>query len=111
MDLRSCLGKVIKIEIDRPMGSLHPKHGFEYQLNYGYVPGTKVSDGEEVDAYLIGIKKPVKKYKGKVIAIIHRLNDDDDKLVVVPEGKNLSDDEIEKLVHFQEQWFDYKIIR
>jgi inorganic pyrophosphatase len=48
------------------------------------VPDTKAPDGEEIDAYFLGIDKPVKKAQGKCIAIIHRLNDDDDKLVVVP---------------------------
>ena len=40
------------------MGSKHPKHGFIYPVNYGFVPGVIGGDGEELDAYLrkIGIR-------------------------------------------------------
>jgi len=75
------------------------------------VPKTLAPDGGELDAYLLGIKKPVKKAKGKCIAIIHRLNDDDDRITIVPDDLDLSDEEIAKVVHFQEQWAKYKIIR
>ena len=30
------------------MGSRHPKHGFIYPVNYGYVPNTISGDGEEL---------------------------------------------------------------
>ena len=105
------IGKIIKIEIDREFGSKHPKYGFIYPGNYGYVPKTVSGDGEELDAYLLGVFKPVKEYTGKCIAIIHRTNDDDDKLVVVPEGKDYSDDAIDALTEFQEQYFEHTIIR
>ena len=39
------LGKDVKIVIDRPLASKHPKHGFTYMLNYGYVPNTISGDG------------------------------------------------------------------
>ncbi|MBP3799528.1 MAG: inorganic diphosphatase [Bacilli bacterium] len=105
------IGKNIKIKIDRPLGSKHPKHGFIYPVNYGFVPNTISGDGEELDAYLLGVFEPVEDYEGKCIAIIHRTNDDDDKLVVVPPGKNYSDDAIDALTEFQEQYFEHVIIR
>ncbi len=111
MNNRDYLGKVIKIKIDRPFGTKHPKHGFIYPVNYGYVPNTISGDGEELDAYLLGIFDPVKEYEGECIAIIHRTNDDDDKLVVVPIGKKYSNDAINALTEFQEQYFEHKIIR
>lgn len=97
--------------MDRPLGSKHPKHGFEYKANYGYIPNTKSPDGEELDAYFLGTNKPLKKAKGNCIAIIHRTDDDDDKLVIVPNGVQLTDEEINKLTKFQEQWFKHVIIR
>ena len=106
-----CLGKKIKIIIDRQMGTKHPKHGFIYPINYGYVPNTISGDGEELDAYLLGVFEPVKEYEGKCIAIIHRTNDNDDKLIIVPKGKKYSDDAINALTEFQEQFFEHIIIR
>ena len=105
------LNKEITIKIDRPFGSKHPKHGFIYPVNYGYVPNTISGDGEELDAYLLGVFEPVEEYKGKCIAIIHRTNDDDDKLVVVPVEKNYTDDQIDALTEFQEAYFKHIIIR
>jgi inorganic pyrophosphatase len=111
MDIKNYLGKRVEVIIDRPIGSKHPKFGFNYEVNYGFVPGTKSSDGEELDAYLLGIDKPIDKATGICIAIIHRTNDNEDKLVVAPEGKNYTDGEIEKLVEFQEKWFKHELIR
>lgn len=105
------LGKNVSIVIDRKLGTKHPKHGFIYMVNYGYVPNTVSGDGEELDAYLLGVFEPVDEFIGKVIAVIHRTNDDDDKLVVVPDDREYSDDAIRALTEFQEQYFESVIIR
>lgn len=105
------LGRKVEAIMDRPLGSKHPKHGFIYEVNYGYIPNTKSPDGEELDAYYLGMEKPLEKASGVCVAIIHRTNDDDDKLVVIPEGMDFSNEEIEKLVEFQEKWFKHEIIR
>ena len=79
------LGKIVKVTVDRPMGTYHPKHkDIYYPINYGYIEGIMASDGEEQDAYILGVNKPVEELTGKVIAIIHRLNDVEDKWVVAP---------------------------
>jgi len=105
------LGKEVYVLIDRPLGSKHPNHDLIYETNYGYIPNTKAPDGEQLDAYYLGVNEPLKKVKGYCIAIIHRLNDDDDKLVVVPNKMNFSDKEISEAVYFQEKWFKSEIIR
>lgn len=105
------LGKNVSIVIDRKLGTKHPKYGFIYMVNYGYVPNTISGDGEELDAYLLGVFEPVDEFIGKVIAVIHRTNDDDDKLVVVPGDRKYSDDAIRALTEFQEQYFESVIIR
>jgi inorganic pyrophosphatase len=107
----SCLGKIVTVKIDRQMGSKHPEHGFIYPVNYGYIPNTVSGDGEELDAYVLGVFEPVEEFTGKCIAINHRLNDDDDKLIVVPDDKEYSDDEIRALIEFQERFFSSVIIR
>ena len=111
MSNNNYIGKIIDVKIDRAFGTMHPKHGFMYPLNYWYIPNTISGDGEELDCYVLGVFEPIKEFKGKCIAIIHRTNDDDDKLVVVPENKNYSDDAINALVEFQEQYFEHIIIR
>ena len=104
------LGKKVKVVMDRPMGSKHPKWNFIYPINYGYVPNTISGDGEELDAYIVGIFEPVEVYEGKCIAAIHRLDDDDDKLVIAPEEKIYTKQQIEALVEFQERFFEHEII-
>ena len=110
---RNFLNKIITAKIDRPLGSSYsikyPNH--IYSLNYGFIPNTISGDGEELDCYLLGVFESVEYYKGKCIAIIHRTNDNDDKLIIVPNGKNYSDDAINALVEFQERYFEHTIIR
>ena len=105
------LNQTLTAKIDRPFGSKHPKHGFIYPANYGYIPNTTSGDGEELDCYILGVFEPVEEFTGKCIAIIHRTDDDDDKLILVPEGKNYSDDAINALTEFQERFFKHEIIR
>ncbi len=99
------LGKTVSIRVDRPLGSHHPQHGFIYMLNYGYVPGVMAPDGEELDAYILGVFEPVERFEGRCIAVIHRLDDDDDKLVLAPESVQYSDEQILALTEFQERFF------
>jgi len=105
------IGELVQIKIDRPLGSKHPKYGFEYPVNYGFVPFTKSGDGEELDAYVLMEDKPLNEYIGRCIGIVHRLNDDDDKLIVVPEAYDLPDEFIEENIAFQEKWFNHILIR
>ncbi len=104
------LGKTVTVVMDRPMGSLHPKHGFVYPLNYGYIPNTVSGDGEELDAYVLGEFKPLESFEGVVKAIIHRTNDDDDKLVVMAHDKSYSQQQIRALTEFQERFFESEIV-
>ncbi|MBL8030266.1 MAG: inorganic diphosphatase [Candidatus Doudnabacteria bacterium] len=103
------LGKKVKIVIDQPYGTFY--EGIKYELNYGYVPNTTAPDGEGLDAYYLSSQEPLKEAEGICIAIIHRLHDDDDKLVIVAEGQNLTNNEIETAVTFREKLFDHEIIR
>ena len=86
------IGKIIGVKIDRELGSKHPKHGFIYPVNYGFIPNTISGDGEEIDCYVLGVFEPI-------------------KLVIIPKDKNYSNDAIEALVEFQERFFEHIIIR
>ena len=104
------LGKIVKVIIDRPLGSTHPQYkNIYYFVNYGYIPEVFASDGEEQDAYILGVNIPLTEFTGKVVAIIHRKNDNEDKWVIIPENFNLSKEEILKAVDFQEKYFDIEI--
>ncbi len=106
------IGKTVTVTIDRPLGSCHPEHSdMIYPVNYGYIEGIMAPDGEEQDAYVLGVDKAVKEFTGKVIAIIHRYDDVEEKWVVAPDGVDFSNEEIEKQVRFQEQYFKYEIRR
>lgn len=109
--VKDYLNKIVEVKMDRPMGSKHPKKGFIYPVNYGYIPNTVSGDGEELDAYVLGVHEPLDTFSGRVIAIIHRLNDNDDKLVVVPDGKMYSNEQIRALTEFQEEYFKSEIYR
>ncbi len=106
--LTELLGKNVKVFIDRPIGYDH--NGIIYSLNYGYIKKIKALDGEFQDAYVIGIDEPVKTFEGKVVAVINRKNDIEDKLVICDKSKSYSKEEIKKAVYFQEKYFKSKII-
>ena len=105
------IGKRVKVTVDRPLGSRHPKHSdILYPVNYGYIEGVIAPDGEEQDAYILGVNDPVEEFVGVVVAIIHRTNDVEDKWVVAPEDAVFTKEEIISAVHFQEQYFESEII-
>ena len=104
------LGKVVKVVVDRPLGTYHPKYkDLFYSVNYGYVEGIIAADGEEQDAYILGVNEPIKEFTGKVIAVIHRFDDVEEKLVVVPTDASFTKEEIMKQVDFQERFFKIEI--
>ena len=110
-DALSYLKNFVTVKIDRPMGSKHPDKGFLYPINYGYIPNTIGLDGEEVDAYVLGVFEPIEEFAGDVIAVIHRINDSDDKLIVGPSGIEYSDEQIRALTEFRERNYESIILR
>ena len=104
------IGNIVKVTIDRPLGSYHPKHkDIYYPINYGYVEGVIAPDGEEQDAYILGVDEPVEEFVGKIIAIIHRFDDIEEKWVVAPENVSFTKEEIMQQVEFQEKYFKLEI--
>lgn len=102
------IGDTVKVIVDRPLGGYHPQHeGMYYPINYGYVEGIMAPDGEEQD--ILGVDSPVDTFTGRIIAIIHRYDDIEEKWVVAPEGKTFSLEEIKAQVAFQEQYFNSEI--
>ena len=104
------IGSIVKVIVDRPLGTYHPKHkDIYYPVNYGYIQEIMAPDGEEQDAYILGVSEPVEEFVGKVIAIIHRFDDIEEKWVVAPENISFTIEEIIEQVRFQEQYFHTEI--
>ncbi len=106
------IGREVTVVVDRPMGSRHPKHAhILYTVNYGYIEGVLAEDGEEQDAYILGVDTPIESFCGVVVAILHRKNDVEEKWVVAPKGSVYTKEEIWRAVAFQEQYFDVVILQ
>ena len=106
------IGKMVKVIVDRPLGSFHPKYqDMQYPINYGYIEGILAGDGEAQDAYILGGDKPLQSFEGTVIAVIHRKNDVEDKWVVAPVGLSFTEEEILQSINFQEKFYNVEIIR
>ena len=95
-DPRLWLGCTVTMETDRPIGYTHTKNGhtFTYPINYGYIPGVTGGDGEELDVYLLGVDRPVRRFTGIIIGAVVRTDDEEDKLVM----------------HFQEKYHNSYIL-
>ena len=106
--INELLGKSVHVVVDRPIG--HHHGNIIYPINYGYIPGVIAGDGEEQDAYIMGVDTPLESFDGRVVAAIRRKNDVEDKLVVTPEGMVFHQGQIAQAVHFQEQYFDSYIV-
>ncbi len=103
-------GGELSVLVDRPLGSAHPEHpDLIYPVNYGFVPGLFAADGEEQDAYVLGVEEPVERFTGRLIAVIRHLDDREDKWVLAPEGRRFSREEIAEAVSFQERFFHTEI--
>lgn len=105
--VKSYLGKTVDIKIDRPIGYVHQKEKYSltYPINYGYIEGVLGGDGEELDVYLLGVDKPVTEYCAKIIGIVHRENDVEDKLIAAPVGMIFNQSQIAEAIYFQEQYY------
>lgn len=107
---RNVIGRETLVVIDRPLGSTHPKYEkIVYPVNYGYIEGVKGGDGSEQDIYLLGVDVPVERHFGRVIAVIHRLDDVEDKWVVAPEGVGFTKEQIVQMTDFQERFFRIEV--
>ena len=104
------LGDVLRVEMERPIGTVHPKHpDLIYPVNYGYVPGLIAPDGEEQDAYVLGVDQPLEEFTGQLIAVIHRFDDVEEKWVLAPEGMDFTKEQVEEMTRFQEQYYQIEI--
>lgn len=106
------VGESFDCVIDRPIGALHPKRkGLIYPINYGYIPNLFAGDGEEQDVYILGVDEPLKTFTGVIIGILIRLNDNENKWVIAPEGIDFTNEEIISKTVFQERFYKTVLVR
>ena len=109
--MTALIGKAVTVRVDRPLGCCHPDFpDLRYEVNYGFLPGTQAPDGEAIDAYVVGIGEPLESFEGRCIAVIHRLDDVEDKLVIAPFDAIVDPDAIRAATRFQERRFRTKLI-
>ena len=71
--------------------------------------GFQNSDYDDLFEFLSQLKDD--EFEGKVIAVYHRKNDNEDKWIVSLDGKDYSDAEILDAIRFQEQYFKGELVR
>ena len=105
------LGKTVTVVIDRPIGYHHVTKGIHlhYTVNYGFLPGVIGGDGEEQDVYILGVKEPLETFTGKIIGVVRRRDDNEDKFVAAPDDIAFTAEEIRKEIHFVEKYFESSI--
>ena len=107
--VRSYLGKTVTVEIDRPIGYVHHKgeKTLIYPINYGYIPGVLGGDDEELDVYVLGIDHPLTQpVEVKIVGVVFRRNDVEDKLIAAPHGSKFTAGEMAEAIRFQEKYYD-----
>ena len=95
------------MEIDRPVGYVHQKKAYalHYPINYGFIPNVLGGDDEELDVYVLGADVPLQSCRGRVIGIVHRENDVEDKLILSLDGEIYTAEQMLRAVSFQEQYY------
>jgi len=109
--IQQYLGKSVTVEIDRPVGFHHVTKGIHlhYTVNYGFLPGVIGGDGEEQDVYVLGVAEPLETFSGRIIGVVRRADDNEDKFVAAPEGFVFTAKQIAEEICFVEKYFDSTI--
>jgi inorganic pyrophosphatase len=107
-DLRAAdwIGRRVRALADQPLGLYHPDRGPVYDVNYGFVPGTRAPDGHPIDVRTIDPGGPLPECEVEGIAIIRRRGDAESKLVGRIGLGDWSAGDIAARTHFQERFFD-----
>ena len=106
--IRDYLGKTVTVVIDRPIGYHHVTKGvhLDYTVNYGFLPGVTGGDGEEQDVYVLGVAEPLETFTGRIVGVVYRKDDNEDKFIAAPEGLILTAEQMAQEILFVEKYFD-----
>ncbi len=102
--------EIYVVKIDQPIGSSSPDYpAMVYPVNCGYIEGIQGQEGRAQEAYVLGVDIPVDSFCGQRIAVIRRRDGQGSPWVVVPEEILYTKQQIEEMVHFQEQYYDSQV--
>lgn len=106
--IQEYLGRSVRVVIDRPVGFHHVTKGIhlDYTVNYGFLPGVTGGDGEEQDVYILGVAEPLETFTGRIIGVVRRKDDNEDKFIAAPEGMTVTGAQMMQQIHFVEKYFD-----
>ena len=106
--IRQYLGQIVTVTVDRPVGFHHVTKGIhlDYTVNYGFLPGVTGGDGEEQDVYILGVSEPLETFTGRIIGVVRRKDDNEDKFIAAPEGIPFTAAQILEEIRFVEKYFD-----
>lgn len=106
--IQKYLGKTATVTIDRPIGFHHVTKGvhLDYTINYGFLPDVIGGDGEEQDVYVLGVAEPLNTFTGRIVGVVRRKDDNEDKFIMAPEGLSLTAEQMTQEIFFVEKYFD-----
>lgn len=106
--IQTYLGSTVTVVVDRPVGFHHVTKGvhLDYTVNYGFLPGVTGGDGEEQDVYILGVAQPLEVFTGRIIGVVRRRDDNEDKFIAAPEGMAFTAEQMARQIHFVEKYFD-----
>ena len=108
-DNMTIIGEKFKVLVTNPIGSqLDTNNNIVFKVNYGIVDGVLDANGEPQYAYILGEEKPLDVFEGHLVAIVHRLNDFENKWII--SNYHLSKEEIYNQISFIEGFFNVEII-
>ena len=131
-------GREVEVNVNRPLGSVpRDRHGRlqhrrQYPLNCGFLARSVDPDGKDMVpqypdlqyAYIVGVQEPVKSFRGRVIAVLHRETGENepepeiitpcmltqnDRLIVAPADTEIYEPDIRNAVAFAERNRRYRL--
>ena len=90
----SVIGSIVTVTVDRPMGSVHPKHrDIFYPISYGYLQDTASMDGDGIDLWLGSAEE--KRLDAVILTVDLLKRDSEIKLLI-----GCTEKEKETILHF-----------
>jgi len=100
--LNVALGSFVNVIVDAPIGMIHPYlPDTFYEINAGFISDILNMDDDFQEAYIYGVYKPIEKFNGTVIGVIHYKDRDTTKWIVSNTINFKIDDVINDIGHLE----------